>query len=396
MMTTSRAPMTVRMLSDFCKKRISHVLPPRETERLRIYLVDLLTSGHYPPMRGTDLNWELIAVATELDPELLLAVRDVVRPGIEALQRALKLKQVPRSQKRIIERGPHGKRLRSDPSLPFVEERSVRPRGVPPRPVVEFPDPKWTDWIDPAGLAAAMSLQMQRHGDTSWSLYRAIIRPGENFDQATLRTWRIGKKAPRSVESFEMLARIERRYRLPAGYFKRKLPHPGRATSGFKPADISAAERRRLAWHLPDDFDERPTEEQEQILAWVRSVVISGSTEYRRFQAAAMRQRYAVQFRSPERVRRNGRPRDLEVDADPELEGIDPELMGGVVDAPFALEAEMVMLVGFKTSTLTASGHQRNGVWNEETASQKIEHLGLMFGRLPHHHAQWCADLVFL
>jgi len=35
-----------------------------------------------------------------------------------------------------------------------------------------------------------------------------------------------------------------------------------------------------------------------------------------------------------------------------------------------------------KTSTLTAIGFQRNGVWGEETASQKIEHLGLMFGAL--------------
>lgn len=43
---------------------------------------------------------------------------------------------------------------------------------------------------------------------------------------------------------------------------------------------------------------------------------------------------------------------------------------------------EMADLIRFKTSTLTAIGFQRNGVWGEETASQKIEHLGLMFGAL--------------
>lgn len=42
----------------------------------------------------------------------------------------------------------------------------------------------------------------------------------------------------------------------------------------------------------------------------------------------------------------------------------------------------MKRLVSFKTSTLTEIGYQRNGVWGEETSSQKIEHLGLMFGAL--------------
>jgi len=50
--------------------------------------------------------------------------------------------------------------------------------------------------------------------------------------------------------------------------------------------------------------------------------------------------------------------------------------------APPQLSMEMSGLVSFKTSTLTAVGLQRNGVWGEETASQKIEHLGLMLGAL--------------
>lgn len=66
---------------------------------------------------------------------------------------------------------------------------------------------------------------------------------------------------------------------------------------------------------------------------------------------------------------------------DAEIE-LDTELQSSVVDAPAILEEEMRDLLRFKTSTLTAFGFQRNGVWNEETASQKIEHLGLLFGAL--------------
>lgn len=376
-------------------------MPPRETERLRVYLIDLLTAELHPPMRGHGPDWEQIAIATGIDPELMLAVRDAVRPGLDALERTLKLKRVPRSRQRVVERRRpiRARHVERPPSATVDQTRHTpegandleapaKPRrttGVPPRPVVEFPEPKWTDWVDPPGFAAALSLHMQRHADTAWSLHRAVVKSGETFDHATLRSWRNGRKSPRGVESFEILARIERRYRLPIGYFKRKLPHPARATTGFRPANISAAERRRLAWHLPDDFDGRPTEEQEEILAWVRSVIVSGSTEYRRFQAAAMRQRYAVRFRSLMPLGRSGsRPaRPLE-DEGPDLDrdDIDPEPLGGVVDAPAALEGEMAELIRFKTATLTTFGYQRTGVWNEETAAQKVEHLGLMFGAL--------------
>jgi hypothetical protein len=53
-----------------------------------------------------------------------------------------------------------------------------------------------------------------------------------NFDHSTIRHWLQGSKAPRSVASMEVLARIERRYRLPAGCFKTKLPHQTRSASG--------------------------------------------------------------------------------------------------------------------------------------------------------------------
>jgi hypothetical protein len=123
---------------------------------------------------------------------------------------------------------------------------------------------------------------MRRHRDTSVTLTRAILAPGETLETSTIVTWRNGQKAPRSVASLDLLRRIERRYRLPTGYFQAKLPHPARAATGHQPAGVSAAEMRRLAWHLPDDFAARSAAEQEEILGWVRRVVISGATDYRR------------------------------------------------------------------------------------------------------------------
>lgn len=210
---------------------------------------------------------------------------------------------------------------------------------------------------------------MRRHGDSYWHLYRAVVRDDETFDHSTIRLRLQGSKAPRSVASMELLGRIERRYRLPEGYFKARLPHPTRSASGHVLDDIGPAERRRLAWHLPDDFNARPREGQEEILEWVRRVIISGSTDYSRFQAAAMKQRYAIRFpgiaygQATANHDRVDDPEDGEIEV-PSF--ADPDLISGVIDAPPTLAIEMANLIRFKTATLTAFGLQRNGVWGEE------------------------------
>ncbi|MGO8542960.1 hypothetical protein AB9F44_34220, partial [Rhizobium leguminosarum] len=85
------------------------------------------------------------------------------------------------------------------------------------------------------------------------------------------------------------------------------------------------------------------------------------------------KQRYAIRFPG---VSYGGRaPRDgkILVPANYEETWIeDPDLLSGVIEAPPALAIEMADLVRFKTSALTSVGFQRNGVWGEETASQKI------------------------
>lgn len=262
------------------------------------------------------------------------------------------------------------------------------PPGPKPRKIEKFPKPLagWNE--DPEGFQEALTYQMARHEDTVWHLFRAIYAEYASFDRKTLYDWTTGRKAPRTLDSFEVLAHIEKRYRLPDGYFKSRLPHQSRSAYGhIIDADITTAERRRLAWHLPDNFNSLPETKRQEILEWVRRVIISGSTDYRRFQARAAKQRYAIRFpgityggaqsvRSPESD-------NLDWDEDADGNRIeDPDLVAGVVEAPPRLAMEMANLLRFKTSTLTTIGYQRNGVWGEETASQKVEHLGLMFGSL--------------
>jgi len=121
-----------------------------------------------------------------------------------------------------------------------------RKPGTKPRTIEEFPTPLFDDWLDPPTFREALDLHVRRHGDSYWHLHRAVVRDDEKLDHSTIRHWLQGSKAPRSVASMEVLGRIERRYRLPAGYFKAKLAHQTRSVSGHVLDDISPAERRPL------------------------------------------------------------------------------------------------------------------------------------------------------
>ena len=62
-------------------------------------------------------------------------------------------------------------------------------RGRKPRPVEEFPKALTLDWIDPNEFRDALALHMERHGDSTHHLCRAITDSGHRIDYATIRTW---------------------------------------------------------------------------------------------------------------------------------------------------------------------------------------------------------------
>ncbi|ARJ65675.1 hypothetical protein WV31_08405 [Magnetospirillum sp. ME-1] len=340
----------------FCERRLAPVLPADLTLALQGYLVGLLARKEFPPYRGTQIDFEAIADAISYEAAPLKSQRAQLQPILDAVARS-----VAEAELRL--RANNGDKARK--CTPPREAK--RPVGRPRKAIVDFPDPVTEDWDEPDDLGSALRLHATRHGESIHHLFKAVVRPEDGIHLSTLLSWARGAKAPRSVISLDVLRRVERRYRLPKGYFAEKAANLVRAPTGFDLENVSASERRRLAWHLPDDFNARPRHEQAEILDWVRNVIISGSTDYRRFQASAMRQHYAVRFACASAPRR--RPSLAKAPDEP-----------GIIDAPAQLNAELAELLKFKTSTFTAYGLQRNGVWGEETASQRIEHFGLWFG----------------
>jgi hypothetical protein len=386
-------------IGDYCRLRIDPALPPKESFRIREFLLGLVARSQTPPRKLQRYDWEEIAFQCDIDKEVLGKVRPAIEPALDAIIRNTNTfpkrvtAPVPRSPGPTEEGFPHSHLARPTveeiaPSvvgapvqlelLPGFERRKS---GTKPRAKEEFPTPLFEEWIDPKTFREALELHLRRHGDSYWHLHRCVVQNEESFDRSTILQWLRGSRTPRGVASMQILARIEKRYGLAAGYFKAKLPHQTRSAYGHALEDIGPAERRRVAWHLPDDFNARTPEEQGEILEWVRRVIIRGSTDYRRFQAAAMKQRYAIRFPSTADSQSES-PREDAVRDEGHENDVSSVVMTGVVEAPSALAMEMAELIRFKTATLTAVGLKRNGVWGQETASQKVEHLGLMFGAL--------------
>lgn len=365
-------PRFPRIIATYVRQRLAPALPPRDVGRIEQYLLSSLRLGTLPPRSGSGWAWRSVARECEIELETLKRHRRQLEPILGALER--ELTRAPRRAGRAAQSHEPQLKAAKQPTQPIPgRRRSERvARASRSETGNSAPNPLWEVWDEPDGFREALDLHMRRHGETCTQLHAAIRRPGETLNKTTVAAWRRGSKAPQAVESLAILGRIEARYRLPKGYFKSKLPHPGRAAAGSVLTGCSPSERRRLAWHLPDDFDALTVARQEEILRWVRETIVSGATEYRRFQAAAVKTRYAVRFpQAP------GEPSEYQAS-----EGFDPDLRSRVVPAPPALAAEMLRLVAFKTSTLTALGFQRNGVWGLETAAQRTEHLSLLFGAL--------------
>jgi hypothetical protein len=299
-----------RKISDFCEVRIAPITPRPVLENIRPYLTSLIIYRKPPPLLNGGIDWTTIGQSCGIEDDLTAELKRQLRPALDAIIRWLgatpaiedirpakltaRTKKVPTHRPGVATSSTH------KPQRAAEQERSDQsafaPRGPQPKPINPFPEPLFEATGDPASFQDALVYHMRRFGETYWQLFRAVIRLNETFDSKTLLSWIQGERVPRSVASFEILSRIERRYRLSDRYFKAKLPYQTRSLYGHDLGDISPAERRRIAVHLPDDFGTLPFSKREEILRWVRRVIISGSTEYRRYQAAASKRRYAIRF----------------------------------------------------------------------------------------------------
>jgi hypothetical protein len=359
------------MISDFVRLKAVDILAPREVEQLRTFLVDVFHGSERLPSRGSGIDWREIASRCGVEPGILLDARHVLRPGLEALRRELRKPPLRGADAEAsLDIAPPARR--SAQARPKDSWQPARRSQVPASADIGLADlgpPALPYGSDAADFHSAFTAELLRRGENLVELRRDLRAKGHRVFYSTLRMWRTGQKTPSHVDSLAVLAFLEARWDLPAGYFRSRLPHPSQAIRGHDMPGIGQAERRRIAWHLPDDFDELAPSRQEEILEWVRQTVVSGATDYRRYQATAMKHRFALRFPDLPSAEGSATPNSA-------------VRRQGARIAPPGLAAEMADLQEFKTATLTKIGYRRRGVWGPETAAQKVEHFGLFFGAM--------------
>ena len=198
-MTSLTAPLTSRKINEFSEKRLSPVLSTAEAKVMEGYLAGLLAQGSLPPRRGRGVDIAAVARAAGFDTDRLKAVRGALRPIFQELFDTVSGNMV---NKEVV---------------PAAEPPLRKRRGAKPKAIIEFPEVLETTWAEPNEFGAALRLHARRHGESIYHLYNAVARPEDGVNRSTLISWGRGARMPRTVTSLEILGRIERRYRLPAG-----------------------------------------------------------------------------------------------------------------------------------------------------------------------------------
>ena len=175
--------LTPRMISDFCRVRLTGPLQTDGVERISAYLTGLLELMAFPPYRGKWIEWTQVAASTGLETATLVENRQQLQPIFDALARAVAMQEgddpvrPPKiSKPAAVTKGA---------ALPAASAGHAR-RGPRPKTIVEFPEPITNDWVDVDDFGTALVMHMRRHGDSVRHLYLALASRGEAQDQRTL------------------------------------------------------------------------------------------------------------------------------------------------------------------------------------------------------------------
>lgn len=250
MITDPTANAFRRKILSFCDIRLAPLVAEDELKRLKRYMLGLIDDRTPPPSKGKEVDWEEIALSCRLEKPAT-KLRRIGQHGFDAIVRWLgsheqttgNVSQLSRGkQKSCSEVAPNRPRQKAAGSKTKVSAKGRARPGPKPQPIDEFPEPLFETYQEPVSFQAALKLHLDRFGETYHQLHRAVVRVDDGLAVRTLLSWLKGTKVPRSVESMEILNRIERRYRLPAGDLDlRVLPRP-------RSRDQNPGIRHRRGW----------------------------------------------------------------------------------------------------------------------------------------------------
>jgi hypothetical protein len=369
-MSLAKAALAARIV-DFCRYRLSLEAPPQTVIAIEDYMLGLDARGERPPSEGEGFDWRAIAAASGVDIDVLDRARRLLTPALQVLRR-----EIPPPPARAD-------KIASADVSEIGSPKNGRPRQaarVKAKPVVltrrQRPPARSEGGAEP--FHTTLDSLMTDSGLSATELARIVTKAGAPIHDNTISAWRQGRSAPRTARSLRTLQEIEAHFGLSRDALRQRLPNLTRAIMGHPADGFSSDQRRRLAWHLPDDFGERSAAEKAQILDWIRKNMLSGATDYRRFVVNAARTAYVLRFPG--------------LRGQPGCSAVRTGLRGKkhprwtaeakILRAPPALTAEVAELIQFKSSPITRDRFVRQTVWSDSTVALRVNDLGMLFGAL--------------
>jgi hypothetical protein len=358
---TINNPDFIERIHLFCVKRLSEYFIDPELKNLQNYLIKLCCTYQESSNQAGEIDWKRIALHSDISIEKIERAKEPLSYILDAIYR--------NTQKRLKIHGP------------LLAPRKYKIKHFKYSFCTKnLREPTANVWEDPDYFQAALDLHITRHRETTQQLRDAIIRPSENFKKSTLDAWRKGTRYPRSVKGDEVLRRIEIRYSLPRGYFRLKTP-PNIKLERFNDIDeISITQRERMKWFLPDDFYYKNKSEQKEIIDWVNNNLLSGTTDYRKFQQAVTQYPFGLKFSETSKYLDRLGTNDPSSKAWSDSRKISNSNLEVVSPAKIAIEVDD--LIRFKTSLLTPMNFKRGDAWKKATAIMRLHHIGLFLGAL--------------
>lgn len=223
-------------------------------------------------------------------------------------------------------------------------------------------------------VAAALDFVVAAHGHSSRSLIAALEANSIHGCRASLLAWRNSERVHLRKQGIAFLKQIEKFFDLREDYLTglARRQTPTREALG----QLNRGRQNVLRWHLPDNFDLRPHDQQSEIIAWVSANVLPGGTDYGRYQSRASQNHYCIVFPTLPRFM-GGRPWLGQITKAPSTGEY-----GNTFLAPPSLTAEVASIVNFKTMPLPPGGFYRSGQWNSESVQLGVQRYGAILGAL--------------
>jgi hypothetical protein len=144
-------------------------------------------------------------------------------------------------------------------------------------------------------FAIVLDYCLAANKDTPVSVLRALQLRHDKDGQRSLSEWRRGKSRPVHRKSHNTLCKIEQLYGLPDRLFANLLA-ADKSRLQLLINSTAPSQQTALLWHMPDDFDDRPIKQQDEIVAWAKANILPCTTDYGRYQSRATQSRYSIAF----------------------------------------------------------------------------------------------------